>query len=97
MRREVPVARVELPYFDPECMVLRMKTTPVIDDGLLRRFEAEAARRARPLADVVEAAPWASLERTQEEREPPALPSFRGGRPRVAIADPGALHDAMEG
>lgn len=97
MRREVPVARVWLPYFDPECMVLRMKTTLVLDDGLMRRVKAEAARQGRTLSDLVEAALRASLDRVEAAGELPPLPSFRGGRPLVDIACRGVLHDAMEG
>lgn len=79
-------------------MVFHMKTTLVIDDGVMRRLKEEAARQGRTMSDLVESA----LRRMLESREPgsrplPPLPTFHGGEPLVDIADRDALYRVMEG
>ena len=78
-------------------MVFHMKTTLVIDDGIMIRLREEAARQGRTLSELVEAALRLMLERRDEPQELPPLPSFHGGRPLVDVADREALYQAMEG
>ncbi len=78
-------------------MVFHMKTTLVIDDGVMIRLREEAARQGRTLSDLVEAALRLMFERRDEPKKLPPLPSFHGGRPLVDVADREALYQAMEG
>ena len=78
-------------------MVFHMKTTLVIDDGIMRRLKAEAARRGTTISNLVELALRALLEdRTDGPRELPPLPSFDLGASAVDVADRDALFRAME-
>lgn len=75
-----------------------MKTTLVIEDGVLRRLREEAARRGTTISSLVEAALRAMLDRPPvRDRELPALPVFDLGRAVVDVADRDALYQAMEG
>lgn len=78
-------------------MVIHMKTTLVIDDGVMARLKREAARSGRTMSELVETA----LRRFLQARpDPPGLsplPSFRSGGALVNIADRQALYEAMEG
>ncbi len=79
-------------------MVCHMKTTLVIDDEIMRRLKAEAARRGTTISNLVESALRAMLEeRADGAPELPPLPSFDLGRPSVDVADRDALFQAMEG
>lgn len=78
-------------------MVFHMKTTLTIDDGVMRRLKAEAARRRRTMSDLVEAALRAFLRTRPDKGEAPELPSFEGGGALVDVADRTALYEAMEG
>jgi plasmid stability protein len=78
-------------------MVFHMKTTLTIDDGVMRRLKAEAARRRRTMSDLVEAALRAFLRTKPDTGEAPKLPSFESGGALVDIADRTALYEAMEG
>jgi len=94
---KVPAALV-LTDIQPGRMVFHMKTTLVIDDQVMARLRQEAARQGRTLSELVEAA----LRLLLEAREPKAgtlapLPTFRGGRLLVDVADRDALYQAMEG
>jgi hypothetical protein len=79
------------------CMVNRMKTTLVIDDGVMARLKRESARSGRTMSELVETA----LRRFLQARPEPAalspLPSFKSGGALVDIADRDALYRAMEG
>lgn len=76
-----------------------MKTTLIIDDGIMVRLKQEAARTGRTLSELVEAALRSMLDHagTPGREELPDLPSFHGGSPLVEISDRDALYQAMEG
>jgi hypothetical protein len=73
-----------------------MKTTLVIDDTLLGQLRREAARQGRTMSELVESALRTYLRPQKGRPEPTPLPTFRGGRELVDIADRNAMHDAME-
>jgi hypothetical protein len=78
-------------------MVIHMKTTLIIDDQVMRRLKAEAARQGRTLSQLVEAALRLFLERRPAPPVPTApLPMFQS-RALVDLADREALYRAMEG
>jgi hypothetical protein len=78
-------------------MVIHMKTTLVIDDGVMRRLKAEAARQGRTISELVETALRMLLDRRRgAAADLPPLPSF-SSRALVDIADRQALYRAMEG
>ena len=78
------------------CMVFHMKTTLEIDDGIMRRLKAEAARQGKTMSELVESALRRLLERPRVRTELPPLPSFDSGGHLVDIADRDALDRAME-
>ena len=79
-------------------MVSHMKTTLVIDDGVMKRLRQEAARKGTTISALVEAALRLFLEnRSRAAASLPPLPSFDGGGAFVDIADRDALYRAMEG
>ena len=79
-------------------MVFHMKTTLVIDDGVMRRLKAEAARRGTTISNLVEAALRALLDgHPAGAAELPPLPSFDLGVASVDVADRDALSHTMEG
>jgi len=81
-----------------EYMLIHMKTTLVIDDGVMRRLKEEAVRRRTTISDLVEAALRALLDRRPGEGDsPPPLPAFDLGRAQVDVSDREALYQAMEG
>lgn len=77
-----------------------MRTTIRIDDDLLARAKAQAAKSGRTLAAVVEDALRTSLARRDVQQRPKLvkLPTFAGGSPRpgVDLDDSSALLDLME-
>ena len=78
-------------------MVSHMKTTLMIDDVIMRRLKAEAARRGTTISKLVESALRAMLEeRSDGPPELPPLPSFDLGGAAVDVADRDALFRAME-
>jgi len=88
-----------LTEFRKHHIVFRMKTTLIIDDGVMKQLRQEAARRGTTISALVEAALRMLLYgpgRTPVRKLPP-LPSFHGGRPLVEVADREALYRAMEG
>jgi hypothetical protein len=73
-----------------------MKTTLVIDDQVMHRLKQEAARQGRTISEMVESALRRLLE-PEPARGPLAeLPSFKGGREIVDVADREALSRAMD-
>ena len=78
-------------------MVSHMKTTLVIDDGVMARLRAEAARQGRTMSELVEAALRRMLEARSEPEDLPPLPTWDGGGAMVDVADRDALYQAMEG
>ncbi len=77
-------------------MVIHMKTTLMIDDQVMRRLKAEAAREGRTLSQLVEAALRLFLDRRPAPPAPTPLPTFQS-RALVDLADRAALYQAMEG
>ena len=78
-------------------MILHMRTTLIIDDGVMRRLKAEAARQKRTLTALVDEALRSHLDRRPTARQMPApLPTF-SSRPLVDVSDRDALYQAMEG
>ncbi len=77
-------------------MVIHMKTTLMIDDHIMRRLKAEAAREGRTLSQLVEAALRLFLDRRPAPPAPAPLPTFQS-RALVDLADRAALYQAMEG
>jgi hypothetical protein len=77
-------------------MVIRMKTTFVLDDRVVERLRSEAARSGRTMSELVEAA----IRRLLDERAPvkdlPDLPTFRSGGYLVDVSDREALYSTME-
>lgn len=78
-------------------MVSHMKTTLIIDDGVMARLKREAARQGKTMSELVETALRLFLQNRPRAAELPPLPSFRGGAELVDLADRDALYDAMEG
>jgi hypothetical protein len=78
-------------------MVIHMKTTLNIDETIMARLKAEAARSGRTMSELVELALRQLLQtrRTAAVAEP--LPVFRSGGALVDVADREALYRAMEG
>ncbi len=77
-------------------MIIRMKTTLVLPDNLVRTIKRRAAERGTTLSQVVAEALTRGLEAAPITDLPP-LPTHRMGTPRVDVADRNALYDAMEG
>jgi hypothetical protein len=78
-------------------MVFHMKTTLNIDDRVMERLRAEAARRGTTMSELVEAGLRLVLERDPEwVAELPPLPSWDGGSPRADLSNREALVDFME-
>jgi hypothetical protein len=78
-------------------MDIHMKTTLQIDDRVMARLKAEAARTGKTMSELVETALRRLLQARGDAVEPPPLPSFAGGGALVDLADRDALYRAMEG
>jgi plasmid stability protein len=78
-------------------MVIHMKTTLNIDDGVMLQLKREAARQGRTMSDLVETALRLLLASRPRRAKLPALPSYRSGGALVDVADRDALYHAMEG
>ena len=82
------------------CMVFHMKTTLVIEDDVMRRLKALAARRGVTLSALVEVFLRRGLREAAElarrRVEPWNPPAFHMGEPLVDIADREALERVME-
>jgi hypothetical protein len=77
---------------------MKMKTTLVIDDQVIRRLKQEAARQGTTMSALAEAALRLWFENAKKgRRKPKPLPAFHAGRLLVDIADREALYNAMEG
>ena len=86
-----------LPYIRTSDMVVRMKTTLVIDDTIVRRVKERAAAESTTISEIVEAALRLLLDRAEPPRSSlPPLPSWDGGGAQVDISDREALYRAME-
>jgi hypothetical protein len=73
-----------------------MKTTLVIDDQVMRRLKQEAARQGRTISEMVESALRHLLEPDTARAPIAELPTFRGGRELVDVADREALYRTMD-
>lgn len=76
-----------------------MRTTVDLPKELLAEAKARAAREGRTLSEVVADAVRGSFARSAaREREPVALPTFKGNglQPGVDLDDSAALLDLME-
>ncbi|HTV37336.1 MAG TPA: ribbon-helix-helix protein, CopG family [Xanthobacteraceae bacterium] len=73
-----------------------MKTTLNIDPTIMARLKHEAARQKRTMSEMVETALRLMLRGERKRAPLPELPTFRGGRELVDIADRDALYRAME-
>lgn len=80
----------------PARMEFRMKTTLVIDDGVMRSLKRRAVEERRTMSELVEAALRAFLRERRAPPELPPLPTWHGGAERVDISDRDALYDFME-
>ncbi len=75
-----------------------MKTTLIIDDGIMRRLKQEAARSGRTISELVEAALRLLLDNGKTgARKLPPLPLHDLGKMSVDVADREALYRTMEG
>ena len=72
-------------------MVSHMKTTLNIDATVMARLKREAARQGRTMSEMVETALRLMLRGERKHAPLPELPTFRGGRELVDIADRDAL------
>src|SRR5438552_11605093 len=75
-------------------MVFHMKTTLNIDDTVMQRLRREAVRQGKTMSELVEAALrllFQSGKQSGKKKLRP-LPTFRGGKPLVDIADRNALY-----
>lgn len=86
-----------MPYNHTYCMVIHMKTTLNIDDGVMKRLKEEAARTGRTMSELMETALRRLLDASREPVELSPLPSFDGGGALVDVSDRDALYQAMEG
>lgn len=76
-------------------MVIHMKTTLQIDDGVFVRLKEEAARQGRTMSELVEASLRLLFRTPRAASTLPKLPSFDCGGARVDVADRDALYDLM--
>ena len=88
--------RKYFPFFHKYVMFFHMKTTLIIDDQIMRRLKAEAAKRKVTLSSLVEAGVRDLLERGLESPSLPPLPTFDMGKPRLNLADRDALYRVMD-
>ncbi|HQR30859.1 MAG TPA: hypothetical protein PLL32_10650 [Anaeromyxobacteraceae bacterium] len=72
-----------------------MKTTLVIEDGVMRKLKARAAQEGRTMSELVETALRRMLDEQPAERDLPPLPIMRA-RELVDLSDREALYRAME-
>lgn len=85
-----------LPYIHKLCKVIRMKTTFVLDDGVVARLRREAARSGRTMSELVEAAIRRLLDEQPPKGDLPDLPTFRSGGYLVDVSDREALYSTMD-
>ena len=78
-------------------MVIHMKTTLNIDDTVMTRLKAEAARRGTTMSELVELALRQLLQARRASVVSEPLPTFRSGGAQVDVADREALHRLMDG
>ena len=74
-----------------------VKTTLIINDGIMKRLKEQAARQGKTISELVESALRLFLQKQGGEEKLPPLPKFDGGRCLVDVADRDGLYRAMEG
>ena len=94
--RAAEYRRQSLPYSHISHMVIHMKTTLNIDATIMAKLKREAARQGRTMSEMVETALRLMFSGARKRAALPELPSFRGGRELVDIADRDALYRALE-
>jgi len=77
-------------------MIVRMKTTFVLDDRVVDRLRREAVRSGRTMSELVEAAIRRMLDDRAPIKDLPDLPTFRSGGYLVDVSDREALYSTME-
>ena len=79
-------------------MVFDMKTTLNIDDAVVKRLRAEAARRGVTMSALIEAGLSIVLDGgTSSSSKPlPPLPGFYSGGTSVDLSDRNALQDGFD-
>jgi hypothetical protein len=78
-------------------MVFHMKTTLIIDDGVMMKLKRESVRSGRTMSELVETALRRFLQSRPGAVELSPLPSFNSGGALVDVADRESLYRAMEG
>ena len=73
-----------------------MKTTLTIDDLVMAQLKEEAARQGRTMSDLVETALRLLLQPAADREALSPMPTFRGGRELVDVADREALYRVMD-
>ncbi len=78
-------------------MVFHMKTTLVIDDGVMRRLKATAAHRSTTISALVEAALRRFLDAPEADSdELSPLPTWDFGGALVDVDDREALYEVLD-
>lgn len=80
----------------PADMVFRMKTTLIIDDGVMKQLKQTAAREGTSISALVESALRLFLREARAPATDPPLPTFSSGGHLVDVADREALYRAMD-
>ncbi len=78
-------------------MVFHMKTTLIIDDGILRQLKQEATRRGTTISHLVESSLRMFLAKKKDAIPPQELPTFDGGGVSVDVSNRDELYRVMEG
>jgi hypothetical protein len=73
-----------------------VKTTLVIDDGVMKRLRQEAVRQGQTVSKLVEAAIRALLDKPKVRRKLPPLPAFDSGGAYLDVSNRDLLYKAME-
>jgi plasmid stability protein len=76
-------------------MVIHMKTTLNIENGVMRDLKMRAAREGRTMSELVETALRRLLDEHPVEKDLPPLPTLMA-RELVDVSDRDALYRAME-
>jgi plasmid stability protein len=75
---------------------MKIRTTLILPDQLMRELKRRAAARGETLSAVVEEALRKGLAPVERSADLTPLPTHRMGRPKVDVADRDALQRAME-
>jgi plasmid stability protein len=75
---------------------MKIRTTLILPDQLMRELKRRAAARGETLSAVVEETLRRGLAPDERDVGVAPLPKHRMGRPRVDVADRDALERAME-